>query len=148
MKDEFDDLPAMKAITTPCLPYMPIDQKYLVGKKGKCITIYKSDQDKLWRDIEGTIYGFADGKSSDAVTRCGIGMLSLPTNSPCTLAAVAHDFSFTSPVYQLFHSRYEADQELERQLKLLGRWYSRPFYLLSRLFGRFFWENKDTRDKL
>ena len=114
-----------------------METKYLVWKLGK-IEITKGS-DGLWRDGWDTVYAFPDGKSVDKMVRCGVGLLSLPEGvGNCG----PHDFAYSSPYYQLAHTREEADEMLRRlNPGLLGRF----FYWASRLFGGRFWENNETR---
>ena len=100
--------------------------------------------DGFYRDESGVIYALPNTVSSlDEVTRCGVGILSLPENHKLTAACRAHDYAYSSPVYQAFHTRREADKMLERHAALLG--YSatgKVFRVISRIFGSFFWEKK------
>lgn len=115
-----------------------METKYVLFKN-KAVRIEKF-MDGLWRDCSGTIWALADDTASvDPRTRCGIGVFSLPEGvGECR----GHDFAFSSPYYQLAHTRLEADQMLRRMNPgLLGK----IFYRLSRLFGGKFWENKETR---
>lgn len=120
--------------------------------KDRVVRIVKC-YDGLWRDdIDGCIYALAEDTASvDANTVCGIGPFSLPHDSPLNAACAAHDFAYSCPVYQLYHTREEADKMLKEHLKLTaeGTWYSfvtYPFYCISRLFGGLFWENKKTKN--
>lgn len=103
-------------------------------------------EDNLWRDSEGTVYGFTDDNLSvDKVTRCGIGPLSLPKESELNKLCAGHDYMYSSPAYQAFNTREAADNELERQFAqanypLVGK----VFRLFSRLLGAAYWENKHT----
>lgn len=98
--------------------------------------------DGFWRDKLGTVYAFADEKGSvDKEVRYGIGIMSIPEGWLPDDPARVHDYAYSSPVYQAFHTRAEADRLLEAHLKLLGY----PvigfiFRKLSWLLGAKFWE--------
>lgn len=108
--------------------------------------------DCLWRDENGLIYGFIDNKyQKDRVTRLGVAPLALPTNIRINDAAKAHDYAYSSPAYQEFHSRKEADEVLEAQVEQLGYgtiWQAlaKPFYYIARIFGGKYWENDKTNN--
>ncbi len=106
--------------------------------------------DGLYADSSGTIWALSESKTSaDVIDRCGVGDLSLSPNHPLTAARKVHDFMYSSPAYQVFHTRKEADEELERLANLVdfGRYsfWAKPLKWLSRLFGGKFWENNKTR---
>jgi len=123
--------------------------KFIAFKTGM-IKITLSD-DMLWRSEDGTIWALADDTASvDSTVRCGVGLLSLPEDSPLTPGCKVHDYLYSSPAYQLFHTRAEADRYLRRQIKLISgnRWYrvfAEPFKWLSEKFGGRYWENDKTR---
>ena len=123
---------------------------YRIKWKGKVITLTLGE-DRLWRDQNGTIYGLLDSHSTlDEKIRCGIGPFSLPDGHPLNRACRAHDAMYSIPVWQKYHTRAEADADLARQLKEKASGYSKllvkPFYLIARVLGRFFWENKSTNN--
>lgn len=122
-------------------------QELFITFKGEVIKISKGS-DGLFRDGKGTVYAIADSKYSvDAKARCGVGIFSLPIGHPLNDSCKPHDYMYSSEAFQIFNTRLEADNYLRRLIKQSsGFWYlARPFYLLSRIFGGFFWENKDTR---
>lgn len=105
-----------------------------------------------WMDSLGTIWASAESSnSSDDIDRCGVCWFSLSPKHKFTPACKVHDFSYSSPVYQAFHSRKEADIHLKKQLEILSgnklsyKLLINPFYFITRIFGRFFWENKNNR---
>jgi len=105
-------------------------------------------EDGLWRDKYGTIWGFQDGTASiDPDNVCGVGAISLSTENTLNAACFVHDQAYSNPTYQTFHSREEVDQQLYISLKKAGagKLLSDMFYKLARVFGRFFWEKKETR---
>lgn len=117
--------------------------------KGRVVTLTLGE-DNLWRDSEGTVYGFSDnGSSVDKVVRCGVGALSLPKESKLNRACAPHDYSHTSPAYQKFHTRSEADTDLYNKLRQSGasRVTALSMWLITRAVGWMYWENKDTRWK-
>lgn len=107
--------------------------------------------DRLWRDSKGTVYGFVDSLSSaNSVIRCGIGVLSLPRDSILTDACAPHDYMYSCPAYQATNCRKDADELLKTYIKIVTKesWLkvaTYPFYWVTRVFGRHFWENRDTR---
>lgn len=116
-----------------------LPKKFLVCIKGYKVEIYRH-RDGFWRDRWGTVYALAeDGLSLDDKTRCGVGVFSLPEGEG---VCAPHDYAYSSPYYQLAHSRQEADEML---LRLNPGIVGRIFYRLSRWFGATFWENKETR---
>lgn len=130
------------------------EEKFIVYS-GNTVRLVKG-ADGLWRADNGTIFALTDNSASvDSVDRCGISIFSLPADLSITDACKAHDYAYSSPAYQLFHTRAEADEMLRRNIELLGegKWYSilaTPFYYLARIFGGFggklkLWENKKTR---
>lgn len=124
--------------------------RYLLFK-GEIIPLYLDLLRNLWIDKDGTTYAFAENaNSTDPIARCGINMLSFPTGSPLDDACKAHDFKYSSPTYQFYHIRAEADAALLRDLKQVSRGslyyiFATPFYYIARLLGGKYWENKDTR---
>lgn len=99
------------------------------------------------RDEFGTILAYPDKENSvDDKDVCGVGLFSLDPNDPLNEICRIHDNKYTNPVYQEFHSREEADKDLRIQIENAGRPLTgKVFYYLSKVFGRFFWENKRTR---
>jgi hypothetical protein len=105
----------------------------------------------FWADSEGAVYGLYDPASAnDPVSRCGVSPIALPTtpyfavlNEDCA----AHDYAYSSPVYEAYHTRQEADDYLESLLSQSGYpiigWLFRN---IARLFGGKFWENTSTNN--
>lgn len=119
--------------------------KYFSANK-KLWTI-KSFPDGLWRDRWGCVYALSEASESvDDISRCGINAVSLPVNHPANDACNAHDFAYSSPAYQLYNTRADADRMLEQHLKIVGYpVMGKVFRFISKLFGGRFWENKETR---
>lgn len=86
--------------------------------------------------------------TDDAVTRCGVGMISLPVSSELTDACRTHDNAYSNPAYQKTHTRKEADDKLYFDLLVLGA--PRPvawaMWRCARLFGKRWWNNPKTND--
>lgn len=120
-------------------------ERWLPYKKAP-IKIVKG-MDGLWKDSDGTVYSIEEATDSvDSEARCGVGIFSLPKSSPLTAACRSHDHAYSSPTYQVFNSREEADKYLEQQVAILSnRVVAKAFYLLSRIFGASLWENKTNR---
>src|SRR5689334_18422521 len=108
-------------------------------------------EDGLWRDREGTIFGLAeDDADADPIVRCGVGVASLPVSDEWTPGCAPHDFAYSSPAYQRFHDRSEADEMLEDHLKFVStsRWrraLAPAAALAARIAGWPFWEWARTR---
>ena len=102
----------------------------------------------VWMDDSKTIWAYVDSTATtDQIVRCGVYPFVLPEDSICSRAAKAHDYAYSSTMYQLFYTRKEADDKLYADLRCIG--YSKlvatAMWGVARLFGRFFWENKKTR---
>lgn len=124
-----------------------MNKKFIIFK-GSIITITQ-DSDGLWYDDNNTIYAYSEPKDSvDTEVRAGIGWFSLPSDSLLSAYSRGHDHAYSSPAYQAFHTRKEADEYLEACLKLCPGYDATVvpelFTFLSRMFGSFFWENKQT----
>lgn len=116
-----------------------MDKKYIV--LGKSVEVLTQGSDGFYRDDFGCIWPqLKDGYSADNEVRAGIGWFSLPGFEN---EVRAHDFMYSSDVFQAYNTRAEADEVLYEHMR--GSWLRRPFYWLSRLFGGDFWENKSTR---
>lgn len=109
-------------------------------------------KDGYFKDKEGTLYAVIDDDDSlDDTIRLGIYPFALPESDPLNDAARAHDFAYSSDIYQKRYTREEVDNLLEMQLKQLAGdsplQNCKAFILskMARLFGRFFWEEKGTR---
>lgn len=103
-----------------------------------------------WFSKDGTEFALRDNSSSvDQVDRCGVGFVALPESDPITDACKVHDYAYSSPAYQAFHTRAEADAELVRLAKMvegsLFSWAADILGALASAFGKRYWENKKTR---
>lgn len=111
---------------------------------------------KVWKDDYGTIWALKEKSAglADPVDRCGIGWLSLDPTHPLTVACVVHDGMYSNLVYQLFHTREEADRALRSLAKKVAKdlkapWYTpfgEIFFKLSRWFGSRYWEVEKTNN--
>jgi len=137
-----DKLKGIEALVPDCTKYIHF--------RGRVIAIRKC-LDGLWRSMDGTIWGFTEDTAVvDPVSRCGVGIFSLAAEHELTSGCQPHDYAYSSPAYQLFHTRKEADEMLLNNINLIGKskWYSvfaKPFYYFSRWFGGKYWENNKTR---
>lgn len=123
------------------------DKKFIIFK-GKNIELTKL-ADGIYMDDNNTVYAYTSNDSSvDKETRAGIGWFSLSKTHILSEYSRGHDFAYSSPYYQAFHTREEADHYLEQCLKLApGYEHSiipELFEFLSRQIGIHLWENKDT----
>lgn len=124
--------------------------KHFIVFRGEVIELSKGP-DGLWRDIDGSVYAYAEqGSSTDKEIRCGVGIFSLSKEHPLTPACAIHDYQFSCPAYQAFHTFDEANRQLRRNIKYIGKgkWYgvlAQPFKTIVDIFGSQFWDNKKTR---
>lgn len=118
--------------------------------RGEVYPVHKSP-DGFWRDEFGCIYALVDDAFVvDKRIRAGVGPFSFPEGHPANEPAKPHDFKYSCPVYQAFHSRAEADADLYRDFNLLGKgtWWGQMtpvWYGISRILGWMFWENEKTK---
>lgn len=119
--------------------------RYVPYRKG-VIVLHRNKQG-FWQDEYGTIWALQNGEASvDVIDRCGIGILSLPADHPLTRVCRPHDFMYSSPVFQYFYTRREADKWLYRHTKLFGfPTVAEIFYNVSKWFGGKYWENWGTK---
>lgn len=130
------------------MPTLPPSTQYVIFR-GEVITLTLGP-DNLWRSPDETVWAFRDSAAAvDNHDTCGVGFISLPdweffreVNDSCK----PHDYAYSSPAYQAFHTRDEADVYLGRLLELqhhpiLGEVFSE----LAKLFGVGLWENQSTR---
>jgi hypothetical protein len=112
--------------------------------------VYRLSRDErgLWKDKYGVIWALHDTHASiDDFSGCGISPFALPNwhifkhlNEICA----AHDYMYSSPAYQYFNTRKDADDYLEmliRQSPTLSI-AAKPFKILTRLLGWMFWDSK------
>lgn len=125
----------------------PVGTLRFIPFKGKTVTVAYC-ADGLWRSPDGCIFGYPnkDYDPEDAV--CGVWLLHMPEGDLMNELAAPHDYEYECPVYQLYHTRKEADEELLKRFKTAAGWrrvLAYPFYALVRLFGGILWENAETR---
>ena len=131
-----------------------VEHRY-INFKGVTIRLSRNPEDGLWRSRDETVWAFADDKFSvDKKSRPGVGFFSWrswwPWAKELTRAASFHDYMYSSPAYQAFNTREDADKALAEYIKSLlpkpaNSVFAVTFKALSRIFGRSFWENKTTR---
>lgn len=126
----------------------PIERHVVAGRK-----IYRLElgSNGLWRDRHGVIWALQDDHASlDLNQVCGVFPFSLPNwhifrqlNDICA----KHDYMYSTPAFQYFHTRKDADEYLQMLLeqdKYLS-WLGRPFKWVCRIFGGRFWDRKESR---
>jgi len=121
--------------------------KFIVFK-GETIQL-NEDENGFYRDTQGTIYAFSSNRDSvDNRDVCGVGWFSLSDGNPLNRACGVHDYAYSSPVYQAYHSRQEADYHLQTLLEQIptakGTITPYLFRAVSRFLGGLFWENPET----
>lgn len=124
---------------------MPDETKFIVFR-GEVLTLTRAENN-LWTDDEGVIFALVDDAASvDKEDRCGIHYLSFPSWHPLTAACKVHDYMYSSPAYQVFHTRAQADRYLGKLIRQIKYWWwlARPFEWLAHTFGKKYWENKLT----
>lgn len=127
-------------------------KRYIVTKRWGVIELTYSSADRLFRDSTGIIFALrSDGSLKDLDPRCGVSPFVLPMGTAMDDPCRVHDYMYESPAYQLFYTRKAADREFLRLEKLVTsgsvwRTLAKPFYFLTRLFGKSKWENKDTNN--
>lgn len=121
-------------------------KRYIVF--GNAVETLTLGVDGLWRDDLNTIWALVDEHASvDPNTRCGVGWFSLPEAADANEICGKHDYAYSSPAYQAFHTRKEADEMLKQNLIAAHYPIIGPlFYRLSRWFGKKYWERNETND--
>lgn len=135
-----------------------------INFKGKSIRLYHNPVDGYWYDETGTAYGLRDNGdiTGKEESRAGAGPFLMPKFFYRINDYVrAHDNKYSIPIYQAYHSRAEADSDLENDIKYLAdpSFISRSYYgilgrsfrILASIFGGLggvfrLWENKKTRN--
>ncbi len=108
----------------------------------------KRNENNLWVDDKNTIYAIPEkALSIDENDKCGVGFLSTPSNWTVNRDCKVHDYMYSSPAYQFFNTREDADQYLEKLIEndrqpILAK----VFYFLARKLGFPLWENKKTNN--
>lgn len=108
--------------------------------------IEKHPVDNFWYDITGTIYAFAEvHPGDDPRIRCGAGFFSLPQSSSLNELCAPHDFQFSCPVWQAYHTESESNEALEQRMILANHpMVGELFYQITDLLGPLYWDNKET----
>lgn len=135
--------------------HTPGSKKYIVFRR-EIIELTYDGPPYFWRDEHACIWGFAETSSSvDNNSGCGVGILKwyswLPWAKKLNRACKPHDFIYSCPAWQAFHTRYEADSYLKYLIKVGAEGdgshlLAQAFKQLSREFGDALWENKETND--
>lgn len=126
------------------------ETKFIITNKLGTTKLNKNE-DGFWQDDKGTLYAYKDANSTtDNVDRCGVWPVALPiwsmfqtVNADCGV----HDIMYSSPIYQAFHTRAEADAQLDQLLDLSNHpLIADIFSEIARLLGSPFWEVNATND--
>lgn len=124
------------------------DKKYIV--LAKTVVTLTENAMGLYEDAAGCVWALRDDSQTlDAVERCGIAPFALPSwgmfqqlNEMCK----AHDFAYSCPAYQAFHTREDADQYLGTLISRGGYPVTGIiFEQIAHQLGGFAWENSKTR---
>lgn len=129
---------------TDTVRYVPFNKETITVRRG---------EDGLWRDDSGCIWAFEeDATMTDKTARIGVWPFVFPRGTVLDGPAKVHDYMYSCPAWQAFHTRLEADTYLREQELLVteqaGSWlrvFATPFYYLSRWFGGKYWDNPKTR---
>lgn len=124
------------------------DVRYVVVS-GQVVKLCRDPDTDLYKDDWGTIWALPEYENStDRIARCGVGFFSFRINNPLTSYCSTHDYMYSSPTFQYFHTRYEADVWLYKAIENHAGFYrilALPIYYITYLGGRFFWENETTK---
>lgn len=127
-----------------------VKEKFLVvGNRVIRLATKEGGPEDFFYDEYGTLWALrSDIGSWDNVSRCGVFPFVFPQGTPIDDVCDVHDFMYSSPVFQHFHTRSEADDYLRTGGKAVGMPITgRVFKLLSIKFGWMVWENKKTKWK-
>lgn len=115
--------------------------------RGKVIEL-SLGADGLYRDQDGTVFALRDDSASfDLIDECGVAPFTIKADEIVNDACKNHDWKYSSPAYQRYHTRNEADQGLRDAIaadKSLWRFVAWPFFFISRMLGSDLWEDKKT----
>jgi len=124
--------------------------RYIV-EKGR-IKFLTQNRDGFYADVDGTIYALEHARTMNEIAKCGVAPFTLPSSHELTALCKVHDYMYSSPVYQAFYTRHQADIWLRDNIKSYPKyWYnkllSEPFYITCKFFGKYrnLWENRKTR---
>ncbi len=127
----------------------PSPQFIIANNKVEEITLH---DDGDWYDPYGTVLALAtkDYAAPDADNRCGVGVFSLPADNSLNDSCKPHDYMYSSPSFQSFHTRQYADYYLKSLLELAPneKHSVTPslFEVLARQEGFHFWDNPETNN--
>lgn len=126
------------------------DQRRYLTFQGQIIELRRDDRN-LWVDPFGTVYAYAESDSvTDPVDACGVWPFRFPPGSPLDPGCKVHDFMYSSPAYQFFNTRAEADAYMlglhtKATKQSWFKVFARPFHFIARWIGGRYWENEKTR---
>ena len=129
----------------------PKEPVYMYVVAGRKVYRLQLDSNGLWRDRYGVVWALQEDHASLDINQvCGVFPFALPNwhifrqlNDACA----RHDYMYSTPAFQYFTYRKDADEYLEMlvgQTESFG-WLGMPFKWLSRVFGGRFWERSETR---
>lgn len=127
-----------------------VEHRYIPLKDG--VIVLTQNEDGLWCDETGCIYAVReDSAMTDKVDRIGVWPFVFPFKTRLDDIYKVHDYLYSCPAYQFFHTREEADawarewHEAWTKTSWPLRLLAQPFYFLMRTFGGRYWENEKTR---
>lgn len=93
-----------------------IDNTKFIIANGKVYPVHHYKHDDLWRLEDGTVMAFANDEyyahPEDNV--CGVGVFKLNKDHWLNKACKPHDYMYSSPAFQYYHTRAEADYMLKK----------------------------------
>lgn len=129
---------------------LEVPKRYVVVGKN-IYTLRQKMATRLWYDDQDVLWALRDDTFSlDLEDNCGINPFDLPDwhifktlNEECAV----HDYLYSCPAFQYYHTRAEADKILEDLIKRdsVFSFLARPFRWLASKFGAIAWENKDSQ---
>lgn len=126
-----------------------VEHRY-IPLKGRTIVLTKNADD-LWCDETGCIFAIRDEAAmTDPVDRIGVWPFVVPFKTPMDDVYKVHDYMYSCPAWQFFHTREESDAwarewHLAETQGYAWSLLAGPFYFLMRKLGGRFWERKETR---
>ena len=124
-------------------PPLPLPLEIRIIPTTPEIILYRGS-DGLWYDQDGVIWALMETDSmKDSNNLCGISEYgALAGNFKGNSACTSHDYAYSSPAYQRFHTRREADAKLYKDLRQNGVHpiVAKTMWAVARVLGIFFWE--------
>lgn len=137
------------------LYYSPGTKKYIVFRR-ETIELTYDGPPYLWRDEHACIWGIGEDKAGiDKNNGCGVGVFRwyswLPWAKKLNEECAVHDWMYSCPAWQVFHTRSEADSYLKYLIKVGGAGdgsaqLAQTFKELARKLGSSLWENGETNN--